>query len=178
MTDIRSRSAARLVHTCWIAVVWLILWGSTSTGDLLAGLAVGAGVSALLADHGPQRLGALRPRAALRLAGFFAVALVTSSVAVTRRVCAPRMRVQPAVVSVRLPATSPAVLTVVANAITLTPGTLTLDVAVADDGHAELIVHALDAPDPDAVRTDVRRLHALATAAFGAPPIDTAEVLA
>ena len=43
--------------------------------------------------------------------------------------------------------------TALASTITLTPGTVSCDLAA--DGHA-ILVHALHAPDPDAVRDDIK----------------------
>jgi multicomponent Na+:H+ antiporter subunit E len=56
------------------------------------------------------------------------------------------------------------VVTLIADAITLTPGTLTLEV-VADP--LTLYVHVLDGRDLEAVRREVRRLEVLAVRAFG-----------
>ena len=55
----------------------------------------------------------------------------------------------------------------VADAITLTPGTMTVDVFDTDDGPAVLYVHALEVADPEAIRADGLRLEGLAVRAFG-----------
>lgn len=87
--------------------------------------------------------------------------LALSSVAVARTVLDPR-RAAPGFVTVPLAAaTTDLEIALVANYITLTPGTLTVDVS-PDRG--SLLVHALDA-DPGAVRADVAAIEARVTGA-------------
>ena len=47
----------------------------------------------------------------------------------------------------------PEAITMLAGTITLTPGTVSAD--LSDEGHS-LLVHALDAPDPDEVRDQIK----------------------
>jgi multicomponent Na+:H+ antiporter subunit E len=71
---------------------------------------------------------------------------------VVRLVLAPRMRFQPAMFVFPLTLTRDFEITLLANLITLTPGTLTVDVA---DDRKSLLVHAIDCPDPDRARRDI-----------------------
>jgi multicomponent Na+:H+ antiporter subunit E len=68
------------------------------------------------------------------------------------------------------------VVNLVANSITLTPGTMTVEVSTAgdlDDDGAEddviLYIHGMYTRDPEAVRRDVLHLEELALRAFGTP---------
>lgn len=81
---------------------------------------------------------------AIALAGWFLFDLTRSSVAVARVVLSARTAPRPRFVVVPLRVRSDASITLVANYITLTPGTLTLDVA-PDRG--ALLVHDLMAGD-------------------------------
>jgi multicomponent K+:H+ antiporter subunit E len=56
-------------------------------------------------------------------------------------------------VTVPLDLRNPEAITVLAGTITMTPGTLTAD--MAGDGRA-LLIHCLHAPDPDSVRDDIK----------------------
>jgi multicomponent Na+:H+ antiporter subunit E len=93
---------------------------------------------------------------ALVLFAAFARDLVIASLQVTRAVLAPRNVAQPRFVIVPLAhARTGAEITLVANYITLTPGTLTVD--VSSDGPT-LLVHSLLAGETsDGVREDVQR---------------------
>jgi multicomponent K+:H+ antiporter subunit E len=65
----------------------------------------------------------------------------------------PADRIQSAWITVPLDLTSPEAISLLAGTITMTPGTLTADISA--DGRA-LLVHALHAPDPDAIRDEIK----------------------
>ena len=95
----------------------------------------------------------LRPYYILRLFVFFFYDLVVSSLQVAGAVLSPR-RVQPRFVLVPLQtARSDLEITMVANYITLTPGTLTVDVSA--DRRTLLIHSLLSGESGDGVRADV-----------------------
>lgn len=160
------RTVARLLGIVWLTVVWVALWGQLTVGNVAAGAILGAAVVGLFPSYGPQEEAHLHPLPALKFLAVFFWMLLLSNIAVARRVLTPQVRLAPAVVLVTLPPSSEVVVTLVANAVTLTPGTLSLQAEVAADGAAHLVVHALDAPDDAGVVDDVRRLHRLAAAAF------------
>ncbi|MFB6304756.1 MAG: Na+/H+ antiporter subunit E [Haloferacaceae archaeon] len=118
------------------------------------------------------------PFAALYVAAFV-YELVTANVDVARRVLAPRMPIYPDVVEVPLRVRSDLAITTIANSITLTPGTLTMDY---DSDANALYVHCIDGRDPDAVRAPIRRWEDYALVIFDeelkpgdpAPPVGAA----
>lgn len=91
--------------------------------------------------------------AALRLLGRFTIELCTSSVRVTVDVLTPTHRATPQVIDIPLRLTDPRAITLLANGVSLTPGTLALDVV---DG--ALRVHAMFADDVERVKAEIRRL--------------------
>ena len=62
-------------------------------------------------------------------------------------------RIRPGIVRVKSGMQTDLGTLMLANSITLTPGTLTADISA--DGRA-LLIHCLDAPDPEAVRDDIK----------------------
>ena len=128
---------SRLVVAALLAAVWVALWGEASPANILAGLAVGAGVQLLLGRHIGTAIagGILRPVALARFTGVFAVELVVAAAQVAWEVVTPRNVDTPAVVEVDLATSSPTVVTAVANAVSLTPGTVTIEVNHRE-GHA------------------------------------------
>jgi multicomponent Na+:H+ antiporter subunit E len=66
----------------------------------------------------------------------------------------PLDRMRPGIVAVPLEEMSEVELLVLTNLITITPGTLTLDLS---EDRRTLYVHAMDAADPDAVRRDIKK---------------------
>lgn len=150
----------------WLTLVWVALWESLTVANLLGGLAVAALVTALV----PLRRGgdgiAFRPFATVRLFGFFAWELIKASAQVAWEIVTPGDNTSPAVVSVPLTSTAPGIITMVANMVSLTPGTLTIDVDTATP--PTLFIHVLHHPSGSSTLSDVQRLEALTLSAF--PP--------
>jgi multicomponent Na+:H+ antiporter subunit E len=165
-----SRLRAHPWLLVWLTAVWVGLWGSVTAANVLGGLAVAVVLVGALPLESAPRSGVLRPLAAVRFFVAFARDLVRSSVQVAVLVVHPRRRLRQAVLAVPVPGASHPLLTLLANAISLTPGTLTLEV---DPQRSTLYVHALDVgPGPHAVqrtRSDVLGTARLAVLAFGSP---------
>jgi multicomponent Na+:H+ antiporter subunit E len=162
----RARGTAAL--GAWLTLVWVGLWGSVTAANVLGGLAVAAALLVLLRPEPSDARAVVAPLALLRFSLRFAADLVVSSLQVVRLVLRPRTDLRQGVVSVRVPEASDTLLTLLADAISLTPGTLTLDV---DRVSATLYVHCLDVGDgPEAVerlRADLRDQAAAAVRAVG-----------
>lgn len=124
----------------WVTAVWVALWGDLSWANLVGGMLVAALVLVVVPlprGHRPRRA-ALGP--SLRYAARFARDLTVATWEVSRQVFWPVERLRPAVLAVPLRSRDPGLLSLVANTITLTPGTLTLQ---ADRESATLFVHVL-----------------------------------
>jgi multicomponent Na+:H+ antiporter subunit E len=89
---------------------------------------------------------------AIGFGAFYLWELVISSIRVAIDVLNPWLDVRPAVVRVPLAVRSDAEVTMLANLISLTPGTLSLEV---EEGNRAIFVHAMDVADPDALRRDI-----------------------
>lgn len=84
---------------------------------------------------------------------YFVVELVVSSLKVAWDVVTPRHRSRPGILAVPLDVRSDATITVLANLVTLTPGTLSLDVS-AD--RRTLYVHAMFIDDVESARAEIK----------------------
>jgi multicomponent Na+:H+ antiporter subunit E len=168
------RPGPRLLLVVWLAVVWCALWGEASVGNIVAGVVIGT-VLVLLFHPDPDRGGRRDPVAIVRFGIYFAWALIVSNVTVARQVLFPRDSVDLAIVAVPLRARSPLIVSLVANAITLTPGTMTIEVAPSiseDEEEATrapvvLFVHCLDGSDPESIRAEGLNLEEMAVRGFG-----------
>ncbi len=115
-----------------IFVVWMALAGRITPAEILVGMAVSFGVAALSVRH-LSMLDDLKfsPSLPFSLIRYFAVffwALLRANLDVARRVAAPRLRINPALVEVHTELESDLGKLWLANSITLTPGTLCVDV--------------------------------------------------
>lgn len=151
----RARWLPRPFASLALAALWLALNGSLAPGHLAIAVAVGLGLPLLLAAVWPASRGFRRPlRAAALSLGLLAVFLwdvVVANLQVARAVLSPTGRLSPGFVTVPVELEDPTAVVLLALTITLTPGTLTVDVA---PDRRSLVVHGLDVPDPDAaVRT-------------------------
>jgi multicomponent Na+:H+ antiporter subunit E len=153
----------------WLVLVWILLWGTWSWANLLSGLAVAVGVMLLLPL--PPVVGGIRvrPLPLVRFVGHFLVDLVVSGAQVAWRAIGPDGVRQGAIVRVQLRVDSDLLLTIVAETISLVPGSLVLDL----DREQRLIsVHLLHADDHDHVarqKADVLATEDRIVRAFGAP---------
>jgi multicomponent Na+:H+ antiporter subunit E len=82
----------------------------------------------------------------LKLVGRFLTLLILSNITVIRHVLSIRPRFRPAVLAIDLQAKSDWEISVLANLICLTPGTLALDVS---SDKRTMYVHMLEANDPE-----------------------------
>ncbi len=151
-----------------LTVVWAALWESTSTGTILAGLTVGATVLWVIPSNRTGATFRIRPIKALRLFLYFSRMLVMATALVAWEVATPQNRIKQGIVKVPMQARSSGVVTIVANMISLTPGTLTIEVL---DDPMTLYVHVLHLRSLEEVRTEVRRLEGLVIEAFDVEPL-------
>ena len=88
----------------------------------------------------------------LKLFLVFVRELAFSVLRVSKLILSPRMVIRPGVFVFPLTLQRDFEITLLANLITLTPGTLTVDVS---DDRKTLLVHAIDGPDPDLARREI-----------------------
>ena len=143
--------------------LWLLLtWPLDPHSGRLDGIAVAAGLAVALLVAGtsrpaaPSRLGPwLAPRRyvwALVYAGVFLWHVVLANLDVAYRVLHPRLPIRPGIVKIRTTLQSTAARTLLANSITLTPGTLTVEIL---DGGC-LYVHWLNVRTTDSAEASMR----------------------
>lgn len=139
-----------------LALAWAALWGSFSYGNLLGGFVFGfAGLwfSRRLIDcDGEHQYFRTLPQSFV-LVAYFLKELVKSCVMVARDCIAREPRLHPAIVRFPIGGKSDPEIFLLANLITLTPGTLTLDVA---EDRSFLVIHSIYAKDPESVIADLR----------------------
>jgi multicomponent Na+:H+ antiporter subunit E len=123
-----------------LAVLWAGMTGRLTAANLLTGFVLGSLV--LLVVLGPLAVARVlcRVRRIVSLLLFFAWELVLANLRVAWDVVTPRHRMRPGVVAVPLRARTDVEITMLANMVSLTPGTLSLDVS---DDRCVLYVHAM-----------------------------------
>lgn len=137
-----------------LAVVWAAITGNFSAINLLFGGAVGALALLILrnAFAPPRVLRQMRRFVSLML--LFLYELFASAVRVAIVVLTPDLKsaLRPAIIAFPLSVKSDAEITLLANLITLTPGTLSVDVS---DDRGVLYVHVLTLSTREALIADI-----------------------
>lgn len=138
-----------------LVVTWIALWGELNGANIITGFIVAVLITSMFPTQNPVHH-RLRIIGAVKFLGKFLVDLVASSVDVARTVLFPTPeRLQVKVVSVQLHTQDSLVTTIVCNAMTLTPGTMT--VAIDEPSHT-MKIHVLGNADEDTVSRHVYEL--------------------
>ncbi len=140
------------------SLTWAAVTGSFSLINLIFGFLLGSFALYLIREQVGTSGYFRRAYKVVSLAVLFVYELVLSASRVARIVLTPKIDLQPAIIAYPLVVDRDFEITLLANLITLTPGTLSVDVS---DDRKVLYVHCLDAPDVDAeieaIRTGFER---------------------
>ncbi len=138
-----------LFITAALWLFWLVFVGNLDPQEMLVG-AVAAALVTLLRSGQPcllENVNFLNPRRvfmALAYIPYMIWAIIVANLDVARRVVQPRLDINPGIVRIKTRLKNPVARMILANSITLTPGTLTVEVS-GDDLYIHWIdVHAQD----------------------------------
>lgn len=139
-----------------LALIWVGITGDFNLANLLIGLLLGYAILGFALRDQPQfaRYVGKLPKL-VWFTGFFLRELFTSNLRVAYDVLTPTHHMRPAVIAVPLIAHTDVEITVLANLISLTPGTLGLDVS---SDRKVLYLHVMYLDDEQDVRDSIRRL--------------------
>ena len=137
-----------------LALVWAAISGAFSGLNLLLGAAIAAVAVLMLRGSLAQGRSLRRLRSVISLALMFLYQLVASAVRVAIVVLTPDMKsvLRPAIIAFPLSVRSDAEITLLANLITLTPGTLSVDVS---EDRSLLYVHTLTLDTREALIAEI-----------------------
>ncbi|MFB6266904.1 MAG: Na+/H+ antiporter subunit E [Halodesulfurarchaeum sp.] len=156
-----------------LAVIWLFVRGvpidaRIIVGELLLGLVFGGIIAytfrRLYTGRANLSYGIRATPYAIIYIAVFLKELVVANFDVAYRVVAPSMPIEPAVLYIPLRVERPTAISTIANSITLTPGTLTMDY---DEDANALYVHTINGRNPEAVVAPIRRWEDFALVIFG-----------
>lgn len=140
-------------------ILLAIAWAALTASFTVTGLAIGFGIGYVALWFTQPIFGGEpspyfgRVWRALRLLVYFHYDLVKSSIDVVWDILTPRHLSEPRLIEMPLDVKSDAEILLVTNLISLTPGTLSVDVS---PDRKTLLVHAMFADDPDALVADLK----------------------
>ena len=136
-----------------LAAVWLLLNNSLAPGHIVLGLLLGWLIPRFTLRFWPETVRIRRPGVLVRFVAVVLWDIVVANLGVARRILADPGALRPAWIEVPLDLHSELAISLLANTICLTPGTVS---ARLSEDRRHLLVHALDAPDPVAVRDEIK----------------------
>ncbi len=139
-----------------LALAWVVLSGDFTGVNLMVGLVFGYVALVLIEPQVEALQGypARIPRI-LRFLGFFIKELLLANLKVAFDILTPPWHMQPGVIAMPLEARTELEITMVANLISLTPGTLSLDVS---DDRRVLYIHAMFLDDEEELRRNLKEM--------------------
>ncbi len=149
-----SRILPHPLLTLLLVIVWQMLINYVSLGTLVFGLILGIAIPLLTTPYWPDRPKLKNP---LMIVEFILVVLwdiVVANIVVAKTILfTSNAKMHSTWITLPLDLRSPEAITVLAGTITMTPGTVSSDLSA--DGRS-LLIHCLDAPDPDDVRDTIK----------------------
>lgn len=157
------------IYVIGLTIVWLLLWDRFTVANTVAGLLVGALVLWVFPTKRRNRSSqehptVIRPIAVLRLLGYVFWQLVVSNLLVAREIVARRSRIRTGIIACRLHTTSPGLITLIADIIEISPGTMTVETRAEPP---TIYLHVLMLHDTLHARHQLAHLERLVLAAFG-----------
>lgn len=142
----------------WLMVVWILLWGNISIGNVVGGLAVGLVILVLLPLPQVPVEGRVHLLSLLRLTGVIVYYAAQSSIQVAWLAVRPAKPPVTGVLRYQLGIKSDLVLTLCIDVLNLIPGTMVLEI---DQNRRIVYVHVLDVGSQKAVSAFYRSVEDL-----------------
>lgn len=136
-----------------LAVAWVLVTGGFSVLNGVFGFVLGLAALSLIREQIGTIGYVRRVRRIAALAVLFLFELLLSALRVFKLVLTPDLsKLEPGFIAYPLTVDRDFEISMLANLITLTPGTLSVDVS---DDRRTLYIHAIHVPDPEELRTDI-----------------------
>ena len=126
-----------------LLLTWLLA-NRFSAGHLVLGAALALTIPWFSQYFWPERVKISRPLKVLRFLGRVVLDIITANITVARLILGPMQAITPRFVHYTLQLRDDFAITVLANTISLTPGTVSADIS---EDRRTLLIHALDVED-------------------------------
>ncbi len=146
-------ASAGFLSNLLLAVFWALASGRMTFGTLVVGFIAGFATLFVTRRATGAEAYTRKARRAAALALFFVRELVEANLRLAYDVLTPTHYMRPAIVALPLDARSDFEITLLANLITLTPGTLALHVS---EDRGILYIHSVYTPDADELRRTIK----------------------
>ncbi len=136
-----------------LLVVWLLLNNTLSAGHILLGSVIALVLPWATAGFWAEQLHLHKPGLAIKFLLLVLWDITVANIQVAKLILSPRRKLRPAFVHYPLDMDNEFAITVLAATISLTPGTVSIDV---NDDHSMLLLHGLDVDDEAALIAEIK----------------------
>ncbi len=140
------------ILTVVLWLMWLLLNNTLALGHMLLGAFIAFLIPFLSSAFWPERVCIQKPFLALQFIGIVIYDIISANMQVARWVLGSNRHLQPAFMELELALESPLAISVLASTISLTPGTVSCDVAM---DRKVLLIHSLHVDDPQAALKEI-----------------------
>jgi len=137
-----------------LLLIWLLLVNELSLGHLLLGTLLGWAVPLYTARFWPEKVRVRRPLVLLRFIGVVLYDILVANVTVARLILGRQEHLQPAFLIMPLALRSEVAISLLANTVSLTPGTVS---AYLSADRRCLIIHSLHTTASEELLATIRR---------------------
>jgi multicomponent Na+:H+ antiporter subunit E len=145
--------AFQILLNFFLAYIWMFLSTNYSSLAFFKGYFFGALILFVLRRFFKQRFYLINVIAVIKLFFLFCSELIKANVAVLKVVLSPKLSMQPAIFALETELEKDWEITLLSNLITLTPGTLVIEVS---EDNKILYIHAMDIDDVEQAKSDIK----------------------
>jgi multicomponent K+:H+ antiporter subunit E len=141
------------VLTPMLTIIWLLLTNSIATGQLVLGLMLGWAIPFFTIRFWPDKVTIYQPIKLLQFSLVVLFDILVANFIVARLILGNPDRLSPTFIIVPLDIKSDIAISLLANIISLTPGTVS---SLLTEDRTQLVVHALDTDNADALIASIK----------------------
>lgn len=149
-----SRLFPHPVLSVLLWIIWLLLNNTISAGHMVLGALLAIFIPWFTAGFWPETIRIRKPWLLLKYMLLVLWEIMIANVVVAKMILSRADKLQPGFIAYELKLRSPIAISLLANTISLTPGTVSCD--LSEDGHT-LLIHALHIDDAEAIKADIAR---------------------
>lgn len=136
-----------------LSIIWLLLNNSIDAGHIVLGSLLGIFIPWFTSAFWQEQVVVRRPWLLIKFVLVVVYEILVANIIVARLILTKQSKLQPGFLHVPLDLTSPLAISLLANTISLTPGTVTCDLS---DDQKSLLIHALHIEDAEATVAEIK----------------------
>lgn len=142
-----------LTIALWI--IWLLLNNSLSAGQMILGAVLAVFIPWFTSGFWEEKITVYRPWSFVKFLLTVLYQIVVANIHVAKLILSSSDKLQPGFIEVPIELTSPLAVSILANTISLTPGTVTCDLS---EDKTHLLIHALHIEDAQTTIDEIKQL--------------------